>query len=966
MKVFDFSLKGVSLIQKRSLIYLLLSFSYSVFSQQLYFKNFNTEDGLPSPEIYSVFKDSKGFIWFATDAGVSRYDGYKFRNLGAMQGLPDNTIFGMEEDPKGRLWFRGLKTLAYYENGRVHAIWANEKLKTLITTYSTSLFIDKDTVYLSCLNQGYFKITPPYKDYNIAHCPLSNPIIKEIGNGFFYSVNRLSPLVLSTKEAKSFSFPLDTHLPPNLTAISYKLKNGQYIFCRNKTLYLIDKNRIKSFKITNGFLLSFFEDKDENIWIGTNKGLLFYKKGQLEERNKKIFLSHLSISGITEDFSGGIWISSLTDGCFYLKNKNIFYVEKNKGLPMSAVNAVCSLDSSLIFGFDNGDISTLVPGGNERLVQRKTNPLGRILTIQNVDNKIWVGTNSNIEIWDKAFHKRYSSIDFKNIKSMVTGKDNSVWIGNHTEIIKIKKFKIVKRIATPGFRSNSLYEDQKGILWVGSSDGLRTYQGNGFYFYGKVNTLPGSKISDIKALGDSQFIATKGNGLVIRVKDKVFSIKRKQGLASDFCKKIFIEKNHNVWIGTNEGLSKITFSNHGFSIQNFNINTGLISNEINDIYVDDDNAWVCTNKGIAYFKPSDISYSVSPPDIFIDSVTIAGKSLDLSKPFQLSYTQNYLFINYLGLSFPYAGNINYKYKMEGLDSVWKYTTNTSIQYTSLPSGTYKFLIYAGDKSGSYCKVPAYFSFSISLPFWKTWWFIALSVVIGGSLTIAFFHFRWRTIKLKAIEKEKIQFRIAKAELEALRAQMNPHFIFNALNSIQAFILENESKIAHLYLVKFSRLIRSVLENSRLSLISLAQEIETLELYIELEHLRFEQKFQYSINVQEGISFHNTFIPSMLIQPYVENAIWHGLMHKEEEGKLEINIKRGEGVLVCTIEDNGIGRKRSKELKKNSLSQHKSMALQLSLERLSILSKQFNKSFYVEIEDLTDPSGTKVTIVLPLI
>ncbi len=240
--------------------------------------------------------------------------------------------------------------------------------------------------------------------------------------------------------------------------------------------------------------------------------------------------------------------------------------------------------------------------------------------------------------------------------------------------------------------------------------------------------------------------------------------------------------------------------------------------------------------------------------------------------------------------------------------------------------------------------------------------VALSILL---ITVLIF-WLWRTTRKEKlnIEKQKVAM-----ELKALRAQMNPHFIFNAINSIQHFILNNDSKAAHMHLSRFSQLIRKVLENSRFESIPLAEEIKMLELYLELESLRFSSKFNYRIIVDSSIDTEKILISPLIIQPFVENAIWHGLMHlKERQGELLIGFEKQNGSLKCIIDDNGIGRKRSMELKKGTM--HESMGLSIAKERLQIVNMLNKAKTSVKLIDKTNmdgtASGTIVELFMPVI
>ncbi len=218
---------------------------------------------------------------------------------------------------------------------------------------------------------------------------------------------------------------------------------------------------------------------------------------------------------------------------------------------------------------------------------------------------------------------------------------------------------------------------------------------------------------------------------------------------------------------------------------------------------------------------------------------------------------------------------------------------------------------------------------------------------------------------KDLELQKLQSEQKQTELEmqALRAQMNPHFIFNCLSSINRFIIKNENKAASKYLTRFSRLMRMVLINSKKPLISLEDELQMLRLYLEMERLRFKNAFSYRISFLNEMDADNLFIPPLLLQPFCENAIWHGLMNKDDEGMLEINMENMENFLKCTITDNGVGRKKAGELKTKTAEKEKSMGLKITTDRLSLINGENNIQSFFKIEDLADeygePSGTKV-------
>lgn len=218
-------------------------------------------------------------------------------------------------------------------------------------------------------------------------------------------------------------------------------------------------------------------------------------------------------------------------------------------------------------------------------------------------------------------------------------------------------------------------------------------------------------------------------------------------------------------------------------------------------------------------------------------------------------------------------------------------------------------------------------------------------------------------------KAALQQRAKELEVQALRSQMNPHFIFNCLNAINFFILSHETEAAADYLTKFSRLMRMIMNHSRHSFITLAEELEVLQLYLDMERLRFKDAFDYHIVLEDELDTGDISIPPLLLQPFVENAIWHGLMHKEERGTLTISLRLEEDTLTCIIRDNGVGRKRAAFLKSKSAEKHKSMGLQITAERMALLTGTGEPGHYFKIEDLYDSEGnavgTKVVLTIKI-
>jgi two-component sensor histidine kinase len=334
--------------------------------------------------------------------------------------------------------------------------------------------------------------------------------------------------------------------------------------------------------------------------------------------------------------------------------------------------------------------------------------------------------------------------------------------------------------------------------------------------------------------------------------------------------------------------------------------------------------------------------------------------------FTIDYDQSVITLEFAGLNYIDSEKNQYAYRLKGFEENWnEVETKRTATYTNLEPGQYVFQVKAANNDGVWTSKPKEITITITPPFWETWWFKALVALV----TLMLIYVIYRVIRKRIREKISINKLIAELEIKALIAQMNPHFIFNSLTSIQELIMVNKQKEAMHYLHQFSRLLRNVLESSEKNTITLAQEKLLLELYLELEAMRFDKQFSYDIIVDQRIDAEEVVLPSFLLQPFVENALWHGLMHKRADRKLTIKFEiTDQEHLICSISDNGIGRKQAEELKRNSMRSYQSMGLKIMKERIHLM-KQQNDLIDLKIIDRTDENGnalgTTVMIQLPI-
>jgi two-component sensor histidine kinase len=380
---------------------------------------------------------------------------------------------------------------------------------------------------------------------------------------------------------------------------------------------------------------------------------------------------------------------------------------------------------------------------------------------------------------------------------------------------------------------------------------------------------------------------------------------------------------------------------------------------------------LATSNGIIIQQLNLRTQSPVNPLLNFNSFKVNGSIYNLNNATQFKHNQNNIEINYSILYFKTKEEVPLFYRINDGDWIQTQPESRNLNLASLSPGGYKidFRLNSFQENAFPLKS---ITFTIQKPWWQKWWFYLVLIIVF--LLVVFTIYIWRTNDLikknkLATEKMELENALNRSVLTAIKSQMNPHFFHNALNTIQSFIYSNDKKNASTFLNKFSKLTRMILEMSEKDKVTLSEEIASILLYLEIERVRFNDDFEFKIEIQNHIDQEMIKIPSMILQPYIENAIKHGLLHKSGLKKLQIEFKQEERYLVITINDNGIGRKRSLELNKIKRDKHQSFSTDANETRLNLLNRGNHRKVLVEFTDKTDnynnSEGTLVTISIPL-
>ncbi|MEM9022700.1 MAG: histidine kinase [Bacteroidota bacterium] len=391
---------------------------------------------------------------------------------------------------------------------------------------------------------------------------------------------------------------------------------------------------------------------------------------------------------------------------------------------------------------------------------------------------------------------------------------------------------------------------------------------------------------------------------------------------------------------------------------------GLLSNEVSQLAVWKDTLWAITPLGISIVPIQSLKPTTDSVPVFLERITVNGQSVQLTPETTLSHSRNNMQFNFIGVAFDQP--LRYQYRLLGSDTSWTETGNTSVEYGNLSPGDYQFEVKLARGTGHRV---ASVGFSIAPPWWNTWWFLTAAAVVLVLGVWSGFRYRVRKIKEQEAQKTAINQQLARLESQALRAQMNPHFIFNTMNAIQNYIAHNPRADAQEYLGQFARLIRQILNLSSREWVTLEEDLAALELYMELEVKRFNGRVRYELDVDPRLDRSYDRVPPLIIQPLVENAIWHGLNRKTDDGWVSISLQKAGQQIRCTVEDNGIGREAARQFGQQKNPEHRSAGLGITRERLNKLTRN-TASIDVVFTDLKDasgsPSGTKVEFLIPIL
>jgi ligand-binding sensor domain-containing protein len=965
-------------MQRRLLLFFPTLFCIAqLWAQNPIYRTYNSRHGLPSTEVYDVLQDQDGYIWFTTDHGLARFDGYQFKTFTVEDGMPESSVFYLFPASDGTIWFTSLSgKLGYIIDNTPVSYRFNDTLQALkeklaFRIFPNALHVDSaGSVYFGTTSSGVFRISNTGEVSNIDTVTKANSLkLFELeGTSVLGTVNNLDKItqIVYNNGLNEKVYPQQFNMKKGRLFIeAKKTKEGKVFLSTQHYLMLLENDHLRAVSL-DAIIITFDFDKTGNLWVSTLSNGIYVFDTQLTLINH--YFPDKTITGFLEDHEGGYWFTTLTEGVIYIPYKDFRFLNENDGLPDDRIVGLdIGPNNELWFATHKGHYGQISDNKIYKLQSLNIPDEASVSDIlfDKIRRRLFISSNHELfEVNPSTGSKTIAMFSSKqhryehnrSIKTMLQRSGSGeIWRGHYSGISSVDQSNKITYVSWEGNlftkRIECLAERNSKELWIGTTNGLYLLNDNRYIYYGDYYPLLKQRITTILYLGDTLWVGTRGNGLYCLADRKLVQFSTKDGLVSNDINQIKAT-NESIYIGTNRGLSVMQrkkTDNQKATITNLVSGSGLAGNEITALALSKNALYAATPEGISIINNTELPHLPNMP-IHITAVQIGGEQTDVNTTKEVPYASNQLTINYFAISYRIIGKHTYRHRLIGLDDDWIINQQTTAQYPYLPPGNYTFEVQVLQPNGQWGTTKASYSFLVLRPFWMKWWFfIATSILVISLLMILIRWYYKKANRRKQLEAELNLFR-----QEALTNQMNPHFLFNTLNTVQRYILENDKVSSSKYLTKFSGLMRTILNNSQEHQISIENEINALELYLDLESARFKDTFSYTVFCSPEIDPKTTFIPVFLIQPLVENALRHGVRDISYHGTIAVDFLKDASNLIMRITDNGIGREAAASNK--STQEKTSLGISIIQKRLSLISKNTKNKSELYYKDIKDKNG----------
>lgn len=956
-------------VRFKTTLILLILFYKGANSQQYSFKNYGLTDGLGQSQVQTITEDNLGYLWVGTrGGGISRFDGHTFKNITQEDGLVGDFILSL---------FFDNKELMIGTSTGLCKIAADSIYSNLTKTFLDSLII---------------------QDIQLPYIATSNGLFKIDENGGVYKVD------LGTNYCSAGIYQFT------------QTENGIYGATDKGIIKLSgdEKTCIRNInRIRNNFFKTIITDSKGNIWCGSLGGGItkLTPSGEKNNYSKSDGMLSIDVNTIFEDSKGIIWIGSNGQGVTKYDGKNFTHITQNNGLANDFVHSIYEdKQGNIWFGTSNG-LSKLT--SEKYILYEKSTFLtegGAYIYHKDHDENSWIATfNGGIKLNEKPF--KPSGLTNRRVKVITSSPiDSSVWIGsdgggvykyqNNTlsklpignvwcrDIQFLDSSKILIGtlgnglfICTEDSIQNKMIDENPKANRINKIilDSTNVYLAtdDGVYLHNKEISklnIPNERYVTASTIGSTHFYGGMGIGITqynVETKEAI-QLKTAEGLTSNNVYTVFSDSN-KLFVGSEKGLDEFQWTGKKLKkVRTHHQKDGFLGIETlrNGMSFDGRYYWISTVNGLVRYDPSlekRKNYD-DPSHLRFESIELYYNILQKSNWFDdslslnnelFSSNENHFTFRFIATNLSQKSPIKYKWRLVGYDNIWTTPSYQSFAtYPNLPPGSYRF--EAQSLSNEQWSAVIHQTLQIDAPFWqKTWFYVLLVVGLVLIALMSIFLIIKRIKKKNNLEKERLiaERKMIELEQQAVRLQMNPHFLFNSLNAIKGAVAQQQTKEAKKAIDQFAKLMRAMLDNTKEGFVTIKKEVELIDLYLQLEQLN--HSFTYDVVIDESISL-SAKIPGMMVQPLVENAVLHGVS-SVENGSIKLHLHLMNNYVSCEVFDNGIGIQKSKEKKLDSVHSYESKATQIIQSRLTLLAKEYPK---VSFEIDSNENGTTIRLILP--
>jgi len=935
-------------------------------------------DGLPGNNLFEILRDKRGFIWIGSENGLVRFDGNNFRIYRISEGLPDNEINGLRLDANGIIHaipYRDYPSTYNPVTDRFEQGKRDQALGSLSIRAEQGVEVLEDGSLAVYTSNGAANILQDRRTISIA------PIIRNgqlcqpyhcllLGKDRFQLVYQDSLRVFEGPRllySNAYPFP-DKRAPVYLnhclftcdTAAIYKTRlNNKGEILSIQRIFLPGPSSHISF---TGKHLALIQDN------GTTLRLL--DTATLNEVAQMPLNSALA-TAVMEDEEQQVWVTTTNQGLLRLSQGPV--INYNSLLPPGMAPSTVAVDSSVFLcGDDKGRIVIFRKGCVEQIISinQWSKAISRVRNILVLKDGYYIAVEGDASL---LLDKKYGVQSVYNRpllnftdRCAALWHDSIILAGSHNGALKFR-YKACQEFDAVNIRSTAIGADPEGRMIIGSLDGCYRKDDTGLYAFGKTIPELARRVNVICSTPDGLVWVGMSNKVLVALKNGVAAgmIHLGAGLPGNGCNTLCAGKSGELWLGTDLSLNRIRYSIVDDSLHyqacSFSAADG-VPGQVSAIAWHHDSVYVATSQGL-FSMPGDWQPLVRDIPVYITGIRINDRDTFLYGNWELPYGMNNIDIRYAGIDMSGFEPV-FQYRIN--EDAWQDVGDDHLALKRLAPGIYRVQIRAMRRDGSPSPLLATLHIRLHAPFWISIWFWlgVLAVLIIGFLVLLQWYQRRK--RNRQLQKLKAEHELVTSQQQTFSALMNPHFIFNALNSIQHYVLAQDKRSANRYLSGFGRLIRMNFESAQKTYISLEEELERLQLYLSLEKMRFGDQLSYQLDIADDIQQEDWMIPAMILQPFVENALLHGIAPLREPGHVDISVRKDGHTLIVSITDNGIGMEQSSRQKSGE--GHVSRSMDLITKRIEVLRKLRHQLIGLKVEpafpDNESHPGTRVILVFP--